>query len=210
VPGVAEDGAGSFAATLRGLRERAGLTQEELAERAGVTPHAISALERGTRTRPYPHTVRSIADALNVSDLERSGLIASVPRRNTAAAPGVQAGPPPARAADPARPRGGLVVPPTRLYGRDDDVAQIAHLARSADARLITLTGPGGVGKTRLAAAVAEDGLLRARGQGDAGECLERSYPSVPVAQRSRQPSGLTVSSGELALSPAEFTALTT
>ena len=54
----------SFGARLRGLREEAGLSQEELAERAGVSSHAVSALERGTRTRPYPHTVRALADAL--------------------------------------------------------------------------------------------------------------------------------------------------
>lgn len=154
---MAEGDAESFATKLRILRDRAGLTQEELAERAGVTPHAISTLERGTRTRPYPHTVRSIADALNVSDLERRGLIASVPRRNTAVVSGAQAGSPAATPTDRARSRSRLVVPPTRLYGRDDDIAKITRLARSADTRLITLTGPGGVGKTRLAAAVSEE-----------------------------------------------------
>jgi transcriptional regulator with XRE-family HTH domain len=61
-----------FGDKLRWLRERAGFTQEELAERAGLTPHAISALERGTRTRPYPHTVRSLADALDLSEAERT------------------------------------------------------------------------------------------------------------------------------------------
>ena len=45
---------------LRALREAAGLSQEELAERARLSPHAISALERGTRTRPYPHTLRAL------------------------------------------------------------------------------------------------------------------------------------------------------
>ena len=52
-----------FGSQLRALRETAGLTQEELAERAGVTSYAVSALERGRRQRPYPHTVRSLADA---------------------------------------------------------------------------------------------------------------------------------------------------
>ncbi len=70
-----------FGATLRELRERAGLTQEELAERAGVTPYAISALERGTRTRPYPHTVRSLADGLALAPEERARLVAQVPTR---------------------------------------------------------------------------------------------------------------------------------
>ncbi len=55
---------GSFAALLRSLREARGLTQEELAERAGLTTYGVSALERGARTRPYPHTVRADADQL--------------------------------------------------------------------------------------------------------------------------------------------------
>ena len=71
----------AFGDRLRALRERAGLTQEELASRAGLTPNAVSALERGTRTRPYPHTVRSLADALGLSDEERAGLVLAVPRR---------------------------------------------------------------------------------------------------------------------------------
>jgi transcriptional regulator with XRE-family HTH domain len=43
---------GSFGAQLRKLREEAGLTQEELALRAGLSPTAVSALERGQRKRP--------------------------------------------------------------------------------------------------------------------------------------------------------------
>jgi transcriptional regulator with XRE-family HTH domain len=43
-----------FGTRLRRLRETAGLTQEELASRAGLTAKAVSALERGERKRPYP------------------------------------------------------------------------------------------------------------------------------------------------------------
>jgi transcriptional regulator with XRE-family HTH domain len=73
--------ADTFADLLRGWRESAGLTQEELAERAGLTPNAISALERGERTHPYPQTVRALAEALNLRPEDQARLAASVPRR---------------------------------------------------------------------------------------------------------------------------------
>ena len=145
-----------FGALLRVMRERAGLTQEELAERAGLTPHAVSALERGTRTRPYPHTVRALAGALDASDAERTALIASVPsRRSAGSRVNEPAREPDAPVNGPLRPAG-LVVPPTPLYGREADLARVADLTRSGT-RLVTLTGLGGVGKTRLAAALSEE-----------------------------------------------------
>ncbi len=44
----------SFGERLRRLREAAGLTQKELAERAGVTPDAVGVFERGARASPTP------------------------------------------------------------------------------------------------------------------------------------------------------------
>lgn len=143
----------AFGSRLRTLREAAGLSQEELARRADLTGHAISALERGTRTRPYPHTVRALADALDLSDESRRQLLSSVPRRSTAT--------PAARSSTPAPvgpPHGGrsLPVPATRLTGREREIDEVTLVLRRREGRILTLTGAGGVGKTRLAIAVAQ------------------------------------------------------
>jgi predicted ATPase/transcriptional regulator with XRE-family HTH domain len=140
---------------LRALRLAAGLTQEELAERAGLTAHAVSALERGTRTRPHPHTLRSLARALDTSDRDLALLRAAVTPPTSRLAD--QASPADARhAAAPGR--AGTLLPhtPTPLIGRTREIATIGQIVRHRESRLVTLTGAGGVGKTRLAVAVAE------------------------------------------------------
>src|SRR5919199_6403716 len=66
-----------FGALLRQHRRAAGLTQEALAERAGVTAQAISALERGVRRRPHPSTVRLLAAALRLHTQDRAAFEAA-------------------------------------------------------------------------------------------------------------------------------------
>jgi transcriptional regulator with XRE-family HTH domain len=66
----------SFAALLKRQRVLAGLTQEELAERAGLSREAISLLERALR-RPYPDTVRRLADALTLGPPDRAAFFAA-------------------------------------------------------------------------------------------------------------------------------------
>jgi predicted ATPase/transcriptional regulator with XRE-family HTH domain len=128
-----------FGARLRRLREAAGLTQEELASKAGLSARAISVLERGERKRPYPHTVRSIADALALTKEERTALFAAVPERSAASAL-------PADVSGTGLPP----TPTTALVGREQDLEGVAAFLGQPGVRLLTLTGTGGVGKTRL------------------------------------------------------------
>jgi transcriptional regulator with XRE-family HTH domain len=132
---------------LRRLRDAAGLTQEELAERAGLSPKGVSDLERGKRRRPYPHTVRSLADALGLSEDERGSLFAAVPKRG-----GVADLAPPTAVPEPALPS-----PPTLLVGRERELAEVRDLLCRPKLRLLTLTGTGGVGKTHLAIQAARE-----------------------------------------------------
>src|SRR5919199_656359 len=108
------DGPGPFGGLLQQYRAAAGLSQEELAERAGLSRRGISDLERGQRRAPHPATIRRLADALNLGEPER---------------------------------------------------ADIAQLLANPACRLVTLVGPGGIGKTRLALAAAGQHLASSPGE---------------------------------------------
>ena len=139
----------TFGALLRQHRLTAGLTQEGLAERAGVSARGVQDLERGLRATPRAESVRLLADALGLDPESRSRLIA-------AAHPELTSPPPPG--AIPLS-LAVLPVPPTAIVGRESEIRAVCALLRErggdSATRLVTLTGPGGVGKTRLALAVA-------------------------------------------------------
>jgi transcriptional regulator with XRE-family HTH domain len=141
-----------FGAQLKALRQAAGYTQEELATIAGLSVHAVSALERGERRRPHVETVRALSAAFDLTGAARDGLLAS------ARAPAH------ATAVDELS-RGSLPMPLTALLGREADVQTLRRWLWDPAARLITLIGPGGVGKTRLALemarAIADEGATR-------------------------------------------------
>ena len=70
----------TFGDLLRRHRRARDLTQEALAERAGVSVRAISDLERGARTHPYRETATLLAEALGLSGSERAALLAAARR----------------------------------------------------------------------------------------------------------------------------------
>ena len=128
----------SFGAQLKALRAAAGFTQEELATISGLSVHAVSALERGQRRRPHVETLRALLAALDLTGPTRDALVAS------ARAPDHHA------AGDELR---GVSLPLalTAFLGRDNEMQTLRPWLADPAARLITLTGPGGAGKTRLA-----------------------------------------------------------
>jgi len=130
----------SFADLLRHLRTAAALSQEELAVRAGLSLRGISDLERGVRRAPHLNTVRVLADALGLGPEERQALLAAArPGTGPATADAAPAGYAP------------LPLPLTSLLGREREIATLVSLLRAGENRLVTLTGAGGSGKTRLA-----------------------------------------------------------
>jgi DNA-binding XRE family transcriptional regulator len=65
---VAEQSGGGFAGLLRQLRVEAGLTQEELAEAAGLSPRSVSDLERGIHRTAHKDTALLLAGALGLAE----------------------------------------------------------------------------------------------------------------------------------------------
>src|SRR5262245_60607336 len=133
---------GSFGAQLKALRETAGFTQEELATIAGLSVHAVSALERGDRRRPHVETRRALSAALALTGATGDAFALSA------------RGPADTTAVDELN-RVLLPLPLTALLGRDGEVERLRQWLADPTFRLITLIGPGGVGKTRLAMELA-------------------------------------------------------
>jgi predicted ATPase/DNA-binding XRE family transcriptional regulator len=139
----------AFGELLRQHRIAAGLTQEELAERAQISVRAISDLERGVRRAPHKDTLRLLADALNLTEDDHALLLEAVRVTRRAEATAL-----PSTAQMGALPHD-FPVTLTPLVGREREEAAIAHLLARDDVRLLTLTGPAGIGKTRLATQTA-------------------------------------------------------
>jgi predicted ATPase/DNA-binding CsgD family transcriptional regulator/DNA-binding XRE family transcriptional regulator len=152
---MAEQATSGLAGLLRQLRAEAQLTQEELAKAAGVSPRSVSDLERGINRTARKDTAVQLAGALGLADPVRSLFVAAALGRIQAAQ---------VLAARPRRVPGGSLAPAegvhgfvralTSFVGRAGPVQEVAGLLDRN--RLVTVTGPGGAGKTRLAGQLAE------------------------------------------------------
>ncbi|MDQ3694865.1 MAG: AAA family ATPase [Chloroflexota bacterium] len=107
----------------------------------------ISELERGSRHQPRRDTAQLLADGLRLTGPDRDSFLALARGRAPAAAGASIAGDRP--------PQSALPVAPAPIIGRLKEIAAATALLLRTDVRLLRLTGPGGVGKTRLTLEVA-------------------------------------------------------
>jgi len=142
-------GSGSFGRWVKRARLAVGLTQDVLAERVGCATQTIRKIE-GDQRRPSFQMAARLAQVLELSPDQRAAFLH--------AARGADEHLPPPALAEEARPAGQTPTLPTYLtpfVGRERELADLARLLATPDCRLITLLGPGGIGKTRLAVEAA-------------------------------------------------------
>jgi len=136
----------SFSTLLKRYRQVAGLSQESLAARSGLSARAISDLERGINRTPRYDTLELLSSALSLTAQQR--ILLQVSARPEAAA---------FVDSTPELSAHGLPLPPNALIGREQERSRALALLRRNSTRMLTVTGPGGVGKTRLALQLVQD-----------------------------------------------------
>jgi predicted ATPase/ribosome-binding protein aMBF1 (putative translation factor) len=135
------DFAPPFGSWLKERRQQLDLTQGDLARRVGYSPETIRKIEAGV-LKPSKQMVDLLADHLGVPSAQRDAFLAFATD---------------ARIAKQQPKPSNLPVPVTPLVGREGDVTTVLKLLKRQDVRLVTLVGPPGVGKTRLAIEAARE-----------------------------------------------------
>ncbi len=163
-------GPSAFGSLLRRYRIAAGLSQEGLAERARISMQAVGALERGHRRAPQRETLSLLVEALAL-DPEQRASFEAVARQSAARAiaRGVTEGPWPSAALPM------LPLALTSFVGHASTLREVADLLRTH--RLVTLNGPGGIGKTRIALEVGS----RAVASGEVVRLVELAAVADPT-----------------------------
>ncbi len=138
-PDMATLSSQSFGDLLRRHRLAAGLTQEELAGRAGLSVRGLSDLERGARRAPHRETVHLLCEALQLSEAERARLETAARHRGISAAR--------AQGRSLPLPHGNLHSSP--FVGRTQELALLDHLLGDGP-QVLLVAGEPGIGKSRL------------------------------------------------------------
>lgn len=152
-----------FGEWLRVRRKALDLTQVELGERAGCSVSALRKLESGER-RPSKELAHVLASALEIPDGELATFVRvargelSLERLSFPSSPVASRSLPEPK---PPFPPVQLPKPLTHLVGRESELAAMARIFKVDLCRLLTLTGPGGIGKTSLAIEFAASQLSR-------------------------------------------------
>jgi predicted ATPase/transcriptional regulator with XRE-family HTH domain/Tfp pilus assembly protein PilF len=133
-----------FGQLLKRHRQALGLSQRTLAQRAGIDEKSISALESGARRSPKSGSLARLVRALGLTGADARALTGAATR--SAADHGPDPAPPPTALDSP--------VAHQPLVGREEEIVALVERLLGGT-RLLTLTGPGGIGKTTLAVGVA-------------------------------------------------------
>lgn len=147
-------GEGNISVWIKHRRHALDLTQEDLAECVGCSTVTVQKIEAGER-RPSKQIAQRLAECLQVPGEEREAFIRSARGEHEAdrSSPG---GPGPEYAGRRPIPNN-LPLALTSLIGRETTLAEVRSYLLRDDVRLVTLTGPPGIGKTRLALQVGAD-----------------------------------------------------
>src|SRR5512143_2786604 len=139
----------TFGEWLRQQRTDLKLTREQFAERVGCSVALLRKIEDGER-RPSTQIAELIANTLNIPEADRATFVrVARGELNLERLPAVLK--PVAIPITPLAPRVNLPILPTPLIGRQHEVEELGQLLHDPHCRLLTLVGPGGIGKTRLA-----------------------------------------------------------
>ncbi|HYP41890.1 MAG TPA: helix-turn-helix domain-containing protein, partial [Chloroflexia bacterium] len=155
----------SFGEWLRGRRESLDMTREDLAEKVSCARVTIAKIEHGER-RPSRQVAERLAESLDLPPEQHAAFLRWARGMTVVPSlPGIAANGGHAVEEDPASateqqaqvapPADHLPASPTSFIGREREVAALLDRLRSEGVRLLTLTGPPGIGKTRLSVAVA-------------------------------------------------------
>jgi predicted ATPase/DNA-binding XRE family transcriptional regulator len=141
----------SFGEWVRRRRKGLDITQQELARRVGCSVSAIFKIEADQR-RPSLQVAELLADNLQISPEQRPSFI-KIARQQKAvtALDSIQPLPEPIPQSASNRHHGQLPLPPSPIIGREHEISMLLQQLKDPACRLLTLTGPGGAGKTRLA-----------------------------------------------------------